>query len=95
MFAWDDLKYYLAFARTGRMLAAAKVLGVNQSTVQRRLAELEGYFGCRLVTRHLTGYRLTELGQELQPWPNGSRRPSRLSSATSLLVTKNSLAQSV
>ena len=49
------------------MLAAAKVLGVNQSTVQRRLAELEKHLGRRLITRHLTGYRLTKLGQELQP----------------------------
>jgi Bacterial regulatory helix-turn-helix protein, lysR family len=41
VFDWNDLKYLLAFARNGSMLAAAKALGVNQSTVQRRLAELE------------------------------------------------------
>ena len=67
MFAWDDLKYYLAFARTGSMLAAAKALGVNQSTVQRRVAQLEEHLGRRLVARHLTGYRLTKLGEGLQP----------------------------
>ena len=67
MFLWDDLKYFLAYARTGSMLAAAKALGVNQSTVQRRLAELEDRLGCRLVMRHLTGYRLTEIGEELLP----------------------------
>jgi DNA-binding transcriptional LysR family regulator len=67
MFAWDDLKYFLAFARTGSMLAAAKALGVNQSTVQRRLAELEERLGRRLVMRHLSGYHLTELGGELRP----------------------------
>lgn len=66
MFVWDDLKYFLAFARTGSMLAAAKVLGVNQSTVQRRLAELEERLGRRLVMRHLSGYHLTELGGELR-----------------------------
>jgi DNA-binding transcriptional LysR family regulator len=49
------------------MRAAAKALGVNQSTVQRRLAELEKRLGRRLVTRHLTGYRLTSLGEELRP----------------------------
>ena len=65
MFAWDDLKHFLAFARTGSMLGAAKALGVNQSTVQRRLAELEKCLGSRLVIRHLTGYRLTELGEGL------------------------------
>ena len=67
MFAWDDLKYFLAFARTGSLLAAAKALGVNQSTVQRRISELERRLGRKLVTRHLTGYRLTELGEALSP----------------------------
>jgi DNA-binding transcriptional LysR family regulator len=64
---WDDLRHFLAFARVGSMQAAAKALGVNQSTVQRRIAELEGHIGRRLVERHLSGYRLTELGEEL--WP--------------------------
>jgi DNA-binding transcriptional LysR family regulator len=67
MFVWDDVKYFLAFARSGSLLAAAKALGVNQSTVQRRIAELEGRLGGQLVTRHLTGYRLTELGEALRP----------------------------
>ena len=66
MLEWDDLRYFLAFARVGSMQAAAKALGVNQSTVQRRLAELESRLGQRLVERHLGGYRLTELGGELR-----------------------------
>jgi DNA-binding transcriptional LysR family regulator len=49
------------------LLAAARTLGVNQSTVQRRIAELEERLGQQLVTRHLAGYRLTELGEALQP----------------------------
>lgn len=49
------------------MQAAAKSLGVNQSTVQRRIAELEQCVGHRLVERHLGGYRLTALGEELRP----------------------------
>jgi LSD1 subclass zinc finger protein len=61
------LRYFLAFARVGSMQAAAKLLGVNQSTVQRRIAELEERLGRRLVERHLTSYRLTELGEELRP----------------------------
>ena len=68
MFAWDDLKHFLAFARMGSMLAAAKSQGVNHSTVYRRLAELEKKLGGRLVERQLTGYRLTELGQGLLPY---------------------------
>jgi DNA-binding transcriptional LysR family regulator len=49
MLEWDDLRYFLAFARAGSMQAAAKALGVNQSTVQRRVAELESRVGQRLV----------------------------------------------
>jgi DNA-binding transcriptional LysR family regulator len=68
VFAWDDLKYFLAFARHGSTLAAAKALGVNQSTVARRLPELEERLGRRLIDRRVTGYRLTELGEELRPY---------------------------
>ena len=68
MFTWDDLKHFLAFAHQGSIAAAAKTQGVNQSTVQRRLAELEERLGRRLVERHLKGYRLTDLGQELLPY---------------------------
>ena len=67
MFDWDDLRHFLAVARHGSTLAAAKALGVNQSTVQRRLAELERRIGRPLVIRHPTGYRLTELGEALRP----------------------------
>ena len=70
-FAWDHLRHFLAFARAGSMQAAAKALGVNQSTVQRRIAELEESVGHRLVERHLSSYRLTELGEELRPAAEG------------------------
>jgi DNA-binding transcriptional LysR family regulator len=63
MFDWNDLKYFLAVASAGSTLAAAKSLRVNQSTVHRRLQELERRLGCELVRRHPTGYRLTELGE--------------------------------
>ena len=65
MFDWDDLRYFLAVARHRSTLAAGRALKVNQSTVQRRLAELERHIGRPLVKRHPTGYRLTELGREM------------------------------
>ena len=71
VFDWNDLKYFLAFARNGSMLAAAKTLGVNQSTVQRRLAELEERLCYPLIERHLGGYRLTTLGEQLRPYAEG------------------------
>ena len=67
MFDWNDLRYFLAVARGGSTLAAAKALSVNQSTVQRRLAALERHLGCALIERHPAGYRLTELGEGLLP----------------------------
>jgi DNA-binding transcriptional LysR family regulator len=66
-FAWDDLKHLLAVARHGSTLAAGRALGVDQSTVQRRLAELERCIGQALVQRQPSGYRLTEFGRALLP----------------------------
>jgi DNA-binding transcriptional LysR family regulator len=66
MFDWNDLKYFLAVARHRSTIAAGKVLGLSQSTVHRRLSELERRIGRQLVTRHSTGYRLTDFGEELR-----------------------------
>lgn len=65
MFDWNDLRHLLAVSRHGSTLAAAKAIGVNQSTVHRRIAELERRIGLVLVKRHPTGYRLSELGETL------------------------------
>jgi DNA-binding transcriptional LysR family regulator len=68
MFEWNDLRYFLAVARYGSTLAAAKALNVNQSTVHRRLVELEKRLGRQLVVRQPTGYKLTELGQDMMTY---------------------------
>jgi DNA-binding transcriptional LysR family regulator len=62
MFDWGDLRYFLAVARGGSTLAAAKILGVNQTTVARRVAVLEEALGEKLFERAAGGYRLTEVG---------------------------------
>jgi DNA-binding transcriptional LysR family regulator len=67
MFDWDDLKPFLAVARHGSTIAAARALQVDQSTVQRRVAELERRIGQPLVQRHPRGYRLTAFGEQLLP----------------------------
>ena len=67
MFDWNDLRYFVAVARSGSTLAAAKALGLSQSTVHRRLGTLEERLGRRLVKRSSTGHRLTKLGEELLP----------------------------
>jgi DNA-binding transcriptional LysR family regulator len=68
MFDWNDLKYFLAVARHGSTIAAGKALGTSQSTVHRRLEELERKLGQALVTRQTSGYRLTEYGATLLPF---------------------------
>ncbi len=65
MFDWDDLKPFLAVARQGSTIAAARILGIDQSTVQRRLGALERGIGYPLVRRLPTGYRLTAFGESL------------------------------
>ncbi len=67
MFDWDDLRYFLAIARCGSTLSAAKALGVSQPTVARRLSALEARIDRKLVEQHPTGYRLTDLGRTMLP----------------------------
>lgn len=63
MFDWNDLKYFLAVARSGSTLAAARALKVNQTTVARRIDILEKRLGISLFVRLPNGYRLTERGE--------------------------------
>jgi len=67
MFDWNDLRYFLAVAQHSSTTAAGRALKVDQSTVQRRIAEFERRIGQPLVKRHPTGYRLTEFGEQLVP----------------------------
>lgn len=57
-FAWDDLRYFLAVARSGSTLAASRVLGVSQTTVARRVGDLERRLRTPLFDRSQGGYRL-------------------------------------
>ena len=52
MFDWNDLRHFLAVARHGSTIAAAKALHLSQSIVHRRLAELEKRIGRHVVIRH-------------------------------------------
>jgi len=62
MYDWGDLKFFLTAARTGSTLAASRELGVNQTTVARRIAALEQALKVRLFDRNQDGYRLSEAG---------------------------------
>jgi DNA-binding transcriptional LysR family regulator len=67
MFDWNDLKAFLAVSREGSTLGASRSLGVNQTTVSRRIEALEHALGVKLFERGQTGSRLTESGQALIP----------------------------
>lgn len=67
MFNWDDLRHFLAVARAGTTLGAARELGASQPTVVRRIAALEEATGVNLFDRGPRGYRLTEAGREILP----------------------------
>lgn len=62
---WDDLRFALAVASGGSLAAAGRQLGVNHTTVLRRIAALEKRLGARLFERSPTGYALTAHGEEL------------------------------
>ncbi|GIK81819.1 MAG: LysR family transcriptional regulator [Pseudorhodoplanes sp.] len=64
-FDWDDLRYFLAVARAGRLTAAAVRLQQNHTTVSRRIEALEKALAAPLFDRGPQGYRLTEFGQRL------------------------------
>ncbi len=65
---WNDLRFYLAIARSGTLSAAAKRLNVTQSTVGRRLAALESTMGVRLLQRVADGYQETLAGESIRPF---------------------------
>ncbi|MBL0421568.1 LysR family transcriptional regulator [Ramlibacter sp. AW1] len=66
-FDWDDVRIFLAVARHGSTVSAARALGVNQSTVHRRMLAFEERIGRSLLVREPSGYRLTEFAQSLLP----------------------------
>ncbi len=60
---WNDLRYVLAVARTASFSSAARTLGVNESTVARRVAQAEQQLGVRLFERSPGILSLTKSGQ--------------------------------
>ena len=61
---WDDIRIFLAVARAGQILGAARRLGLNHATVARRLTALETELRAQLLTRRPSGTELTRAGEE-------------------------------
>ncbi len=62
---WDNLRIFLAVARSGQILAAGKALGLNHATVARRIDALEEQLGTKLFERRTNGSLLTAAGEAL------------------------------
>ena len=65
MYEWGDIRIFVAVAAEGSTLAAARKLGLNQSTVSRRIAALEDALGLSLFERDTRGYALTPQGSAM------------------------------
>src|SRR6185437_16286301 len=78
MIDWDDVRYFLAVARGGSVRAAAERLGVNHSTVLRRIAQLEERLGVHVFEKLPSGYRLTEAGEEVLEFADQMEASSHL-----------------
>ncbi|MGL5160120.1 MAG: LysR family transcriptional regulator, partial [Acinetobacter junii] len=64
---WDHLQFFLVLARAKTLTNAARIIGVEHSTVARRIQSLEVALGTPLFKREATGYELTVDGMALVP----------------------------
>ena len=62
---WDDLRFFLAVCRKGSVTGAGKALGVNHTTVARRIAALEKGIGTRLFNHSRGGYEMTQAAENM------------------------------
>ncbi|KKW68902.1 LysR family transcriptional regulator [Lampropedia cohaerens] len=88
---WDNLRFFLALARTGTLINAARMVQVDHTTVSRRIQALEKQMGVPLFAREASGHRLTEAGRYLLPQAEAMEE-AFLSIASSSLVKDEGLS---
>ena len=86
-FNWDDLKFFLAVARTGTLRGGADSIDVNHTTLQRRLSIMEDRVGSRLFDRSKQGLVLTQLGEDLMPY--AKRVEEEMTAASRVIVGRD------
>ncbi|MTI02253.1 LysR family transcriptional regulator [Roseibium sp. RKSG952] len=84
---WDDLKYFLAVARTGTLRGGADSIQVNHTTLTRRLSVMEERVGSRLFDRTRSGLALTQLGEDLLP--HAERVEAEMTAASRVIVGRD------
>lgn len=88
-FDWNDIKYFLAVARTGTIRGAAVNLATNHATVSRRIKALEDATRARLFDRAKSGLALTQLGEDLLPMVENIE--DEIASASRLIAGRDAL----
>jgi DNA-binding transcriptional LysR family regulator len=63
--SWDDLRIFLSVARTGNLSKAGRDLGIDHSTVGRRISALEYALGTPVFERDRMGFRLNNQGRDI------------------------------
>lgn len=86
-FDWDDLKFFLAVARSGTLRGGAEAMQANHATVSRHLTSLERDISARLFDRSKEGLQLTQLGEELLP--NALRIEEEIATASRLIMGRD------
>ena len=72
---WNDLKFFLALVRTGRLARAGRLLGADETTVARRLRRFEARLGAALTLRDAAGRHVpTPLGAQILPHAETAER---------------------
>jgi len=62
---WDDMRFFLALCREGSVTGAGRSLGVNHTTVARRINALEDNLGTRLFDHSRDGYEMTQAAENM------------------------------
>lgn len=84
---WDDLKVFLAVARTGTIRGGADSMHANHTTLARRLTLMEERLGTRLFDRSKQGLALTQLGEDLLPY--AERVEDEMTAAARVIVGRD------
>ena len=74
---WDHLRFFAALAQTGTLAGAARALGVEHTTVARRIQSLEQQLGYPLFVREASGHKLNAAGQQLWPVAQAMEKAAR------------------
>lgn len=71
---WDDIRFFLSLARNGSLSKASRALGVNHSTVSRRIQSLQDLYNVTLFNKKTDGFVLTQVGKEILEYAENLER---------------------